>query len=472
MTFVQPFALWDIGFQLSFAATLGLMLYSQPFSEWTRSRLVQVIEPGSARGIIELLADSFVITVAAQILTVPLVITYFERFSLISLPANALVLPVQPGVMVLGGLATLVGMLSPFVGQMLGWIAWPFIAYTTGLARWLASVPGATLQINLTSSGVLFLYALIASVTWLGRLGRDQVKALLTRLRPRLANRLALSTVVLLLVLTLSWGLTQPDGKLHVAFLDVGQGDAIFVQTPSGRQILVDGGKSPSVLNDELGRQMPFWDKAIDLVIATHPDADHVSGLPGVLKRYDVTRLVTDGEYPGESGLYDTLLTIAKEKGVQVHKATAGETIEIDDGVRMELLNPGPDPLFGSPNENSVSFRLVYGEFSMLLTGDAEEEAERLMLSNSQGVDGLPLVSLVLKAGHHGSRSSSNRFFLEAVRPQIVVISAGANNRYGHPHPEVLQRAQELGATVLRTDELGTIELSSDGQSIWLESAP
>jgi competence protein ComEC len=144
-----------------------------------------------------------------------------------------------------------------------------------------------------------------------------------------------------------------------------------------------------------------------------------------------------------------------------------GEVIQLDNGVRLEVLHPG-DTLDGeSRNENSVSMRLVYGNFTFLLTGDAEGRAEQEMLAT-----GLPLQALVFKAGHHGSRSSSTMPFLQAVRPQIIVVSAGLDNRFMHPHPEMLERAKTVGAAVLRTDQLGTIEVITDGQTMWWQAIP
>ena len=274
---------------------------------------------------------------------------------------------------------------------------------------------------------------------------------------------------VMTAVLAVGWSVTQPDGHLHIVFIDVGQGDATFIQTPSGRQILVDGGYYPSVLNDALGRRLPFWDRDIDLMVATHPDADHISGLPGVFERYRVDRLITNGQGQGESPIYDAVLLAADEAGTPIQRALVGETIIIDDGVRLEILHPGAELLPNERNENSVAMRLVYDQFSFVFTGDAEEQAEEAMLAR-----GLPLDGLVYKAGHHGSNGSSSGSFLAAVRPQIITISVGADNNFGHPAPEMLERAADVGAAVLRTDELGTIEMITDGQMMWwrAESRP
>jgi competence protein ComEC len=459
MTLVRPDLLWEVGFQLSFMAVLGLMLYSSRFADWTRNQFSTRFSRETTNRLIKLTSDIILATLAAQILVLPMIVAHFERVSLASILANALVLPAQPGVMIWGGLTTLVGLVAEPLAVPLGWVAYLFLHYTVEVVRLLAQMPFASLPLTVTSAGIVASYALVFGVTWLARQKRET--------RQRLTGRVLTPPVVLVaggiaVFLVWQWSVTQPDGRLHVAFLDVGQGEAIFIQSPAGRQLLVDGGPHPTVLNERLGEQMPFWDRSLDMVVATHPDADHISGLPGVFARYDVDVLVTNGFDPGESGLYAALLQAAEENGTTITPGRAGTTIDLGDGVTLQVLHPG-DRWYGDDrNENSVSLRLAYGDFTLLLTGDAGVEAERDMVAGQ-----LPLDALVFKAGHHGSRTSSHAFFLDQVHPQIMVVSAGVDNRYGHPHPEVLERATAAGAAVLRTDELGTIEVMTDGRQMW-----
>jgi len=467
MTLVNPFILWDVGFQLSFAATLGLMLYVGPWSRWTQNNLQRIADPQTASRLTRTLSEVILATMAAMLLTLPLILYHFERLSLISPVANLFILPAQPGVMIWGGLATLTGMAIPAVGQMFAWVAWLFLSYTIGLVRLFASIPAASLPLVISPAGVATLYLVIICVTWLAWIGPERRGELTAGLSQNLSQKMVLAGTVIIAILVVAWVLSQPDGKLHVTFFDVGQGDAIFIQTPSGRQILVDGGAYPTVLHDHLGREIPFWDRDIDLVIATHPDADHVAGLPGVFDRYNVDRLITNSITAGTE-TYRALLTAAAESGAPIHQAVAGEVITIEDGLTLEVLNPPA----GAPvsdeqhdNDNSVALRLIYGDFSLLLTGDAGEEAERDMLRS-----GRTLSALVYKAGHHGAKSSSTAPFLDAVRPAYIVVSAGEDNRYGHPSQELLRRAANVGAAVLRTDELGTIEVITDGEQMWWES--
>ncbi|WP_420645787.1 DNA internalization-related competence protein ComEC/Rec2 [Candidatus Leptofilum sp.] len=465
MTLVRPFTLWDVGFQLSFAATLSLMLYADPLTQWTRRKLQRWLVRDWVEKVMGVLSEAVILTIAAQILTLPLIIGYFEQLSIISPLANALILPVQPAVMIWGGLATLVGLVLPAVGQLLAWVAWLFLGYTIWMVRLFAAVPGAAIPLAVSPGGVIAIFGVIGALTWLGKQPLERRSQIFTAVRQNITQRLAVGATGVTAVLILSWGLTQPDGQLHIAFLNVGQGDATFIQTPSGRQILVDGGLYPSILNDQLGQQMPFWDKEIDILVATHPDADHVSGLVGVFDRYHVNTLITNGQGFGESPIYDEVLAAAEKQQTVIRPVLAGEVIEIGDGVRLEVLHPGPKLITENRNENSVSMRLVYEDFTFLFTGDAEQAGEAEMLAAER-----PLTALVFKAGHHGSNSSSSLPFLHAVQPQIIIVSAGVDNRFGHPAPEMLERAQKVGAIVLRTDELGTITVNTDGTTMWWQA--
>jgi len=340
MTLVNPFILWDVGFQLSFTATLGLMLYVGPWSRWTQNNLQRIADPQTASRLTRTLSEVILATMAAMLLTLPLILYHFERLSLISPIANLFILPAQPGVMIWGGLATLTGMVIPAVGQLFAWVAWLFLSYTIGLVRLFASVPAASLPLVISPASVAALYLIIFCVTWLAWIGPERRGELIAGLGQNLTRKMALAGTVIIAILVVAWALSQPD-------------------------------------------------------------ADHVAGLPGVFDRYNVDRLITNSITAGTE-TYRALLT---------------------------------------------------------------EAAEGAMLAS-----GRELSALVYKAGHHGAKTSSSVRFLEAVQPQYVVISAGEENRYGHPHPEMLARAEAIGAAVLRTDELGSIEVITDGEALWWES--
>jgi competence protein ComEC len=255
-----------------------------------------------------------------------------------------------------------------------------------------------------------------------------------------------------------------PDGKLHVYFLDVGQGDAILVVAPDGRQILVDGGPSPTALLSQLGEVLPFWDRSLDLVVLTHPDGDHVTGLIPLLDRFRVAQVldVPQSDTSPDAAPWRERLT---KLNVRRTMAQRGMKLPVGD-LTLTALNPRTPPLTGTAsdgNNNAAVLRLDYGQTSLLLTGDAEQEAEADMLAA-----GVPLRADVLKVGHHGSNGSSSPPFLAAVAPQLAVIQVGADNTFGHPAPALLERLK--GVEVLRTDQNGRIEVVSDGHG-WFVKA-
>lgn len=246
-------------------------------------------------------------------------------------------------------------------------------------------------------------------------------------------------------------------GMLTVAFLDVGQGDAIYIEAPNGNQVLLDAGPDRSVLR-QLGRVMPFYDRTLDLLIASHPDADHIGGLPDVLERFGVGGFLESGvESP--TAVFRFLQQRLAEKGVERIFARRGMRVVLDRGVAIEILFPDRDPSGWDTNDASIIAKLVYGESVFLLTADAPKKIEDYLIALDAG----GLRATVLKAGHHGSRTSTGEIFVAAVRPEYAVISAGRANRYGHPHPEVLSILAAADVNTFRIDESGTIVFKTDG---------
>ncbi|MDP3958430.1 MAG: ComEC/Rec2 family competence protein [bacterium] len=248
---------------------------------------------------------------------------------------------------------------------------------------------------------------------------------------------------------------------LTVAFLDVGQGDAIFIEAPNGNQLLIDGGAGRSVLR-ELGGLFSFGDRSIDAVLATHPDKDHIGGLPDVLRRFEVGYFIEPG-VPADTGAYKALLEAVSENKITRVLARRGMEVDLGDGVVLQVLYPDHD--FGrtkDTNSASIVAKLTYGATEFMLTGDAPLAVEARLVS----LDGAGLAADVLKAGHHGSRTSSGAAFVGAVGPAVAVISAGKDNSYGHPHQEVLSLLGRLRIPVVGTYEKGTIVFESDGSSV------
>ncbi|MBI4114570.1 MAG: MBL fold metallo-hydrolase [Candidatus Niyogibacteria bacterium] len=262
------------------------------------------------------------------------------------------------------------------------------------------------------------------------------------------------------LVWYISFELQADNNLLTVAFLDVGQGDAMLIDTPGDKQILIDGGSNKKVLS-ELGKMMPFYDRSIDVVIATHADADHIGGLPDVLARYDV-EYIFDSDSSSDTGVFDAWQeAIQKENATYTH-ISRGTRIFLDENIWLDVIYPFKGQKTEDANDMSVVAKLIYGDTCFLLTGDLERTGEFKLLKDDLECD-------VLKVGHHGSKTSTSDAFLQAVSPAIAVISAGKENKYGHPHEVVMNKLQNAGISFLRTDDGGMIVLFSDGEKVWRE---
>lgn len=256
----------------------------------------------------------------------------------------------------------------------------------------------------------------------------------------------------------------QTPGKiLRVSFLDVGQGDAIFIETPSRKQVLIDGGKNKKVVS-VLGRLLPFGDRSIDIVIATHPDADHIGGLPEVFARYEIEFFIEPG-VESENSLDNELHTKVTKENSQRLLARRGQIIDFNDGVQLIILFPNQVVSTWETNDASIVAKLIYGGKSFLLTGDAGIKTENVLLTLSREI----LDVDVLKAGHHGSRTSTSLSFAQATSPLYAIISAGKDNSYGHPHKEVVNILGRVGAEIKSTAESGTITFETDGETLKLK---
>ncbi|MDO8493664.1 MAG: MBL fold metallo-hydrolase [bacterium] len=249
-------------------------------------------------------------------------------------------------------------------------------------------------------------------------------------------------------------------GILTVAFLDIGQGDAIYIEAPNGNQILLDAGPNKKILK-ALGRVIPFYDRSIDLLALSHPHLDHFGGFLYVIPRYDIGGFVSSGtaHNTSEFGIFQKSLEQKNIKNIVVHRGTK---VDMGDGVVLEVLFPDREVTNTTPHDGMLVMRLVYSKTSILLTGDMEENLENYLVSLNTG----GLKSQVLKVGHHGSHTSTSRTFLGYVSPTYAVISLGTDNSYGHPHKETLDILNKFGVSTLRTDIEGTIILKSDGESL------
>lgn len=469
MVAVNPRILWDAAFQLSFLAMLGLLLLS-PRLQTLAARVVPASTEGTAPGALaRYVADTGAITMGVLLAVWPVIAYHFGIVSLVAPLATLLALPALPAVIITGGGTAILGAVLPAAAQVVGWLAWLPASYLQAVVGGLASLPAAAIEMTMGAPLVLAYYTAfgVAGVTlvWAARgRRRPRVPTAVEGLLSGLPARWVLPPLAATALLACIAVAMAPDDNLHVSFLDVGQGDAVLIQTAQGHDILVDGGPDHAAVTRVLGRKMPFWDRRIDMLVLTHPHSDHLAGLIEVLRRYRVQRVLQPAaEY--ESPMYDEWLRLVEEKGVAVSTAREGLRITSGDGLIIEVLGPDRGLLQHRADADDLAtvLRVRRGRVSFLLTADIGREAEAALATRRT-----TLGSTVLKVGHHGSATSTSPAFLATVEPVAAVISVGGDNRFGHPDEEVTARLDDaLGPDlVYRTDRHGTIEFITNGT--WL----
>lgn len=442
----NPLVLLNIGFQLSFTATLSLVLFYKEIKEKLRFRLMP-----------ELVADVLAATLAAQIGVLPISVYHFNQISLISVLSNLLVVPLTQVVTILGFLIALVGQVSLPLAQLAGYVNCSLLSFILFVTKITAELPFAVIKVATPS--ILFValyYVAVLFLLWYKPLYKPAVKI----------EQYIYTSVAVLVV----WALPMifPRG-MEVVFLDVGQGDSTFIRTAAGKTVLVDGGGFSSRKNQDstMGDTvvvpflLDYGVTRLDIVVATHGHDDHIQGLLPVIRNIAVSNIIV-AENPGYESEFRALLNEAKKRNITVSTCKKGERILIDKNTIFEVLHPkvgyipGKSPL----NNGSIVLKLDYKDTEVLLTGDIEEEAERTLVES-----GADLKSDFLKVAHHGSNTSSTSQFLEAVGAKAGAISVGRNS-FGHPSPEVLERLEEHSMDVFRTDRYGGIVLKSNGKNI------
>jgi len=352
MTCVDPNTLFDVGFQLSFMATLGLMVYARPFADATRRLLARLFSGDLARRIVDIVNDALLVTLAAQVTTLPLLMVYFRKISLVSLIVNPLVLPAQTGVMTFGLLALGMGLLAIPLGQIAAGTVWPWLTWTLGVIALFAQVPLASIPLETVPSiFVAAYYAGLIGLTWYLRQPGEQRPAMIKKLvTPRRAI-FAGGLIALLLAVALSW---RTDSRLHVYVLDV-DGHPALVQTPGGKQVLIGGSNSPSGLLSALGKFLPFWDRDIDLVVVPQASGDQLNGLSAVLDRYDVKQIMSV-EVPGDNRAgrdWQALLTQQGRQPIELQAAGLEAEVNLAFDGTVPLIESGGSRIAIGPSEQA-----------------------------------------------------------------------------------------------------------------------
>jgi len=440
----NPKYLFEVGFQLSFAATWSLVYVSPIINDKLKAFMHSKVSVVVSAAIAPVLAS------------MPITLFHFSQFSPVGVLTNVLILPWVGVVVIFGFVSTVLGALWLPLGELINGANLILLWLVHKVVALCASFPFA--QVFLASPKLPLIIGY-----YLGVIGLVEV---LRRGRIPKINKFRLSALVLVFLSIFLWNtaFSEGTGNLTITVLDVGQGDSIFIESPQGKRILVDAGE------EKMAKRIviPFLQRRginrLDMVILTHPHSDHVGGMPAVLNKIKVDSVLEPG-FDYESRAYRCFLGLIKKNKIKHSIARPGQMISMGEKVKGYVLHPSLPFLEGTNsdcNNVSIVFKLVYGNFSMMFTGDSEEEGEERILElfpESQ------LASTILKVGHHGSATSTSKHFLSAVNPRVAIISCGRRNKFRHPHPSTVERLKAAGVKVFRTDQNGAVNISTNGET-------
>jgi competence protein ComEC len=434
-----PKTLFEVGFQLSFAATWAMVYIAPVINEKIKDRMPKA------------LSSLVSVAIAPVLATVPITLFHFSQTSLIGIITNILLLPWIGFVVILGFVSTVLGTIFLPLGELINGANLILLWIAHNIVSGLASLPFAMAFFAPPKFPIIFAY-------YLGLIGF--VNTIKRGKLPKM-NKFRYIVFFLIIAVVLFWNSALYDSAgLKITVLDVGQGDSILIESPSGKKILVDGGE------EKMGERIvvPYLQKQginrLDMVILTHPHEDHLGGLRPVLSKLKVDAVVDPGcEYKTKA--YQRFKDLISRNKIKYHFARAGEIINFDKDVKAYILHPTL-PFFENVNNNSIVFNLKYKNFSMLFTGDNERGGESRILEHFSPSS---IHAKILKAGHHGSHTSSSDQFLAVVRPQAAVISCGKRNKFRHPHKSTINKLNDNRIKTYRTDLQGAIVIKSNGDS-------
>ncbi len=480
----DPQLLWSISFQLTFMSMVGLIFISPLIrSAATKVFSLKLDDQGFVFRTTAFITDSFSVTLGALIAVWPIIAYNFKVISLIGPLATFLIAPALPPIIALGALAGMIGLLSLPIASLLGWVAWIFLTYMLWLVNLFASLPMAAFLTDTISLNFIRVYYSLLGIGILWIIKERQIGKILFGLAEKVKTgtnrivelsrsvprKLIVPSLLVAAFLTSLAAATLPDkGNLRVSFLDVGEGDSILIQT-GHQNILIDGGPSAQAICERLSNHMPFWDRDIDMIVLSHPHIDHMTGLIEVLRRYRVHRVMAP-DLSSNSPSYLEWLNLIEIQNIEYTLAQAGQKVALENGAFLEILNPpyaSAGSLESDLENNGLVMRLSLDKVSFLFTADMGQEGEGRLISRRADV-----ASTVLKVAHHGSSTSSAPDFLDCARPQVAVISVGAENTFGHPDENTMARLIEFVGSngVYRTDKSGSIEFTTNGQQLWVKT--
>jgi competence protein ComEC len=452
MSIINPQIPWDLGFQLSFAAALGLILYAEPLAQaFTRlvSRWVSEDTAGKISGPV---GEFILFTFAAQITTLPIIAYHFGTISWIATLANPVILPAQPPIMILGGLSLILGLVWLPLGKITAPLAWPFVLFTIRAVELFSRYTRRAINLGeFNLLWVILFYIVLLCSTF----GWSRIREWFSARRDRIQGTILVPLITILGILAVViWraALTAPDGVLHLTLLDVGTGDAVLLQTPDGRYILVNGGPSTSLLSDGLGRRLPPFHHQLDWLVVASPRHEQIAGLARLIERYPPTNVLWAG-LPSPSREADYLRENLTAHSIPITNAEPGQTLDMGEGAVLRVLSAGP---------RGAILLLEWDRFRALLPlGSSDGDFESLRMGEAVG-----RVTVLLLADN-GYAPLNPSVWITNLNPRLILLSVAPDDRDGLPDRETLEALS--GYSLLRTDQNGWIHITTDGQQMWVE---
>jgi competence protein ComEC len=482
MLALEPTIISSISFQLSFAAVLGIALFSAKIAGRSSASIQESASiPSFAKRLLTGIVYGMSVSLAATIATAPLVAFHFGEVPIWGIPSTLLIVPVLP--VFIGGslLVAVTGAISEQPIAIAGILSHGIGNYMSFIASFFANLPIGPITSNgwsmtfITGWYAVMLVLLNRRVFtgWFVNM-RDRYRAVIggtsasaNSFTPRRRRTLYLVIALWLIAAISLFGfvVSKPDSTdLSVTFFETNRGDMIFVETPSGTRLLIDGGDDPDLAIVNIESVLPPLDRRIDVLLSTHPDADHLGGLQQVVEQFDV-RTIIDSGVPHNSNIYRSWAQLLRNEP-NVITAQPDMIVALDDDLNLRILQTRCVVVECTNfNDEGVVARLEYREVSFLLTGDVTSSGENDLIQTGQ-----PIKSSVLKAGHHGSRTSTTQQFLEAVDPALAIVTTGIKNQFGHPHEDVIQRLENhlSPEAVFVTRNNGTLTVTTNGRRVWI----
>ncbi len=445
---VQPLFLFDIGFLLSYVSIIAVVLVAPFFS--------------NLFFIPKILIRLFACSIGVSIVISPITAYFFHWFSLAGILANVVILPFASIIVIVGLMSGFVGLFSLEISQILCGMVFFILKFYEFVCLIAEKLPFSKIVTGKVSIVFLIFYYLITILVIYYLFAKGEVKA-------KIKKYIILTSILFLIFGVVSYGIPK---KLEVVFIDVGQGDSIFIKTADHKNMLIDGGGSPFDDSFSVGKStvLPFllYERALNLdcVFVTHPDADHIEGVIDIMDDVKINRIFVSDYNFSEEPLYRQLISKAEKYKIKVEKLKSGDSITVSDDLHISCVSPNKNSHFDNINDASLVLKMSYKNNSFLFTGDATELAENIIIDTYKN----ELHSDVLKAGHHGSKTSSSDQFVKMVDPKIAVISAGKNNRYGHPSKKTLDTLHKYNVSIFNTQSMGAIIMKSDGKKIYINT--